>query len=629
MGIVAEDIVRVREATDIVALISERIALKRAGRRYTGLCPFHNEKSSSFSVNPELGVYHCFGCQVSGDAITFLRELDHIDFIDAVERLATRAGITLRYDDAKASQDRQKRSRLIEACGAAVEFYHERLLTSADAGGARAYLRSRGFDGEAARRFQLGWAPDGYDALSRSLQDKKFSREDLASVGLSFINRSNKLQDQFRGRLMFPIFDRQGDAVGFGGRTLTGDGPKYKNSPETPLYSKSRVLYGLNWAKAEVAARDAVVICEGYTDVMAFALAGVPNAVATCGTALTEDHVQILKNFTRNIVLAYDADSAGQSAAEKWYTWEQRFDINVRVAALPTSGDPADLWKSDPDALLRSVSDARSFMDFKLDRVFAASDLETPEGRARCAEAAVNILREHSNELVREGYIQKVAGVTGFDHAWFKQAIAKPATRTAATSRGADTRDALEPVARPNPTERIDRRELEALRWAIHDPTMVVNWIDTALFSDPLAIEVFELLASTDSFHEATAAATGPVLALLEQLGVEEPVGDGETETLHARLVVSLVEPAGERWLRDLVRAGDDRAMVVKPVLDKIATARNSDWHMGEKAALQLVAMLSDAYASHSSGASETPQISDESEDASPMESDSVGVPEA
>lgn len=612
MGIVGEDIARVREATDIVGLISERVALKRVGRRYQGLCPFHNEKSASFSVNPELGVYHCFGCQVSGDAITFLRELDHIDFIDAVERLAARAGITLRYDDAKANQDRQRRSRLVEAVRAAGAIYHERLLTAADAGPARAYLRSRGFDGDAARRFQLGWAPDGFDAVTRELLDRKFSRDDLAAVGLTFTNRANRMQDSFRARLMFPIYDRQGDPVGFGGRTLTGDGPKYKNSPETPLYHKSRVLYGLNWAKAEISARDAVVICEGYTDVMAFALAGVPHAVATCGTALTEDHVQILKNFTRNIVLAYDADNAGQSAAEKWYTWEQRFEVGVRVAALPDGGDPADLFLRDPAALVRAIDAARPFMQFKLDRVLGAADLASPEGRARAAQAAVRVLREHTNELVREGYIQQVAGLTGFDHGWFKQAIA-------ATPRDAEPEPERAAVRR-DPTMRIDRRELEALRWAIHDPAQVVTWIDAALFSDPLTLEAFELLASTSSFHEATAAATGPVLALLEQLAVEEPLVDGEPETLHARLVVSLVEPAGERWLAELVRRGDDRVMVVKPLLDRIAHARNSDWAVGEEAALQLVALLADA-TSPPTGSSGSGEFAPESVP--------VGVPEA
>ena len=218
--------------------------------------------------------------------------------------------------------------------------------------------------------------------------------------------------------------------MGFGARILEGgDGPKYKNTAETPIYRKSRLLYGLNFAKGEIVAKGTVVICEGYTDVMAFALSGVPNAVATCGTALTDDHVQVLKNFTRHIVLAYDADNAGQTAAEKWYTWEQRFEIDVRVAALPEGGDPADLFKADPGALERAVEGARSFMQFKLDRVLGAADLTSPEGRARAAEASVRVLREHTNELVRECYIQQVAGLTGFDHAWFKAAIARPASR--------------------------------------------------------------------------------------------------------------------------------------------------------------------------------------------------------
>ena len=317
MGIVDEDIARVREATDIVGLIGERLALKRSGRRFVGLCPFHGEKTPSFSVNADLGLFHCFGCQESGDAITFVRKLDGLDFVEAVERLAARAGITLRYDSSATSKDRQRRERLSATVGAAIDFYHRLLLQDPQGGRARNYLRSRGFDGDAARQFVLGWSPDGFDVLSRHLYDLKFSRDDIVAAGLAFVNRAQKAQDSFRGRLMFPIYDRAGVPVGFGGRTLTDDGPKYKNTAETELYHKSRLLYGLNWAKAEVGARDEVVICEGYTDVMGFALAGVPNAVATCGTALTDDHVQILKAFTHKIVLAYDADSAGQSAAEK------------------------------------------------------------------------------------------------------------------------------------------------------------------------------------------------------------------------------------------------------------------------------------------------------------------------
>ncbi|HMG27484.1 MAG TPA: DNA primase, partial [Acidimicrobiia bacterium] len=323
MGILDDDVARVRESTDLVALVGEHVALKRVGRRFMGLCPFHTEKTPSFSVNPELLVWHCFGCQKSGDAITFVRETEQLDFVEAVERLAARAGITLRYDNANVGKDRKRKERLSEVVGAAIAFYHRLLLEAPEGGSGRKHLRSRNFDGDAARRFQLGWAPDGFDALSVHLQREGLLRKDIQDAGLAFVNRANKLQDQFRSRLMFPIYDSRGEPAGFGGRALGDQMPKYKNSPETPIYQKSRLLYGLNWAKGEIVARGEVVICEGYTDVMAFVLAGAPNAVATCGTALADDHFQILKNLARKVVLAYDADSAGRAAAERWYQWEQ------------------------------------------------------------------------------------------------------------------------------------------------------------------------------------------------------------------------------------------------------------------------------------------------------------------
>src|SRR6478752_3800310 len=239
MGILDEDVARVREATDIVGLIGEHVPLKRSGARFTGLCPFHGEKTASFSVNPQLGVYYCFGCQESGDAITFIRKVDGLDFAEAVERLALRAGITLRYDTAGATQDRRKRERLTEAVQEAADYYHRLLLEQPEGGRARGYLRSRGFDGDAARRFVIGWSPDGFDALSRQLQAENHKRDDIVAAGLAFVNKSNRLQDSFRSRLMFPIYDRAGTAVGFGGRSLSADGPKYKNTAETPLYHKS------------------------------------------------------------------------------------------------------------------------------------------------------------------------------------------------------------------------------------------------------------------------------------------------------------------------------------------------------------------------------------------------------
>jgi DNA primase len=586
MGILDEDVARVRESTDIVALASEHLALKRVGRRYTGLCPFHGEKSPSFSINPELGLYYCFGCGAKGDAISFVREVEHLDFAEAVERLANRAGITLRYDDAKVGKDRERKDRLVAATQAAVAFYNDLLLTSPEAGTARKYLRSRGFDGDAARQFSLGFAPDTFDQLSNALQKQGYKREDLVEAGLGFVNRANKVQDAFRNRLMFPIFDQKGSAVGFGGRTLTGDGPKYKNSPETPIYRKHRVLYGLNWAKAEIVAQGHVVVCEGYTDVMAFALAGVPVAVATCGTALTDEHVGLLKNLARKVVLAYDADSAGQGAAEKWYEWEQKFEIQLSVAALPASGDPAELWQENPAALKEAVDNARPFLDFKIRRELDRHDLASPEGRARAAEAVVPILRQHPNELVREGYIGPVAGELGFDHAWFKNAIARTAPPKPRSVADEPSESAFE-------MPRIDRRELEVLRVAIHEPQLVAHVLDGALFNDPYARRAFDALAGADTFHVALERVDGPTRAIIERLAVEEPDLGEDPKAYVAELTANLVESSGSRRVRELAAAGDDATIAGKRLVDALVRVRDvGDWDSAETCAQQLLAWL-------------------------------------
>ena len=297
MGIPDEEIAQVRAATDIVALISEHTLLKKVGRRWSGLCPFHTEKTPSFSVNAEDGMYYCFGCQQSGDAISFVRAMDHLDFVDAVRLLADRAGVTL-HEDQEAGRDHQRRSELLDAMERAVQWYDERLLKAPDAGPARDYLRSLGYDGEVVRRFRLGWAPDDWDALAKSL---KLSVKVLSDSGLGFINRRGRPQDFFRGRVLFPICDPSGRPVAMGGRILPPrpgqplpdrPEPKYKNSQESPIYSKRRTLYALNWAKQGIITQGEVVVCEGYTDVIGCFESGVPWAVATCGTALAEEHLR-------------------------------------------------------------------------------------------------------------------------------------------------------------------------------------------------------------------------------------------------------------------------------------------------------------------------------------------------
>jgi DNA primase len=589
MGILDDDVARVREATDLVALAGEHIALKRVGRRFMGLCPFHTEKTPSFSVNPELGVYHCFGCQKSGDAITFIRETEHLDFVEAVERLAARAGITLRYDNVAVGKDRKRKERLSEVVGAAIEFYHRLLVEAPEGGPGRKHLRARNFDGEAARRFHLGWAPDGYDALSVHLQREGFERKDIEDAGLAFVNRVNKLQDQFRSRLMFPIYDSRGEPAGFGGRALGDQMPKYKNSPETPVYQKSRLLYGLNWAKAEIVARGEVVICEGYTDVMAFVLAGTPNAVATCGTALADEHFQILKNLARKVVLAYDADSAGQAAAERWYQWEQAYEVQVQVADLPAGRDPGDLWKDDPGALTTAVERAAPFLQFRIDRLLAGADLRTLESRARVAEDAAEIVASHPSELVRDQYVMKLAGMLDIDADQLRAAVrAGPRRRPTRDSRRGGDVD----VPPPRPTQ-VDRRELDVLRWAIHRPELVADWLDASLFIDPAARSVFELLAESATFREALDASDDPTRALLERLANEEPPeveNEDELATLRARLMTNTVEPAAQRLLARMLQVGDERGREVKTHLSAMTHHREiGDWDAARHDAEQLV----------------------------------------
>jgi DNA primase len=586
MGILDEDVARVRETTDLVAVASEHVALKRVGQRWMGLCPFHQERTPSFSINPAMGLFYCFGCQRSGDAITFVREVEHLDFVEAVERLAQRAGITLRYDDRRAAQDKSRKTRLTEAVGAAVDYYHRLLIDAPEGGTARKYLRGRGFDGDAARRFRLGWAPEGWDVLSRHLQQRGYSRDDLVGAGLAFVNRANRLQDQFRSRLLFPIFDARGEPAGFGGRALGDEQPKYRNSPETPIYQKSRLLYGLNWAKGEIVARGEVVICEGYTDVMGLVLAGAPHAVATCGTALADEHFQVLKNLARRVVLAYDADAAGQGAAERWYRWEREYEIEVRVADLPPGEDPGALFQHDPTRLLGAVERAEPFLQFRVGRAVTGADRSTIEGRARAASAAAAIIAEHPNALVRDQYVMQLAGALDIDADRLREEV-RHAGRAPRRGREPAAGDTERPPRRAD----VDRRELDLLRWAIHEPELVSDWLDEVFFQDPAARAAYHRLATTASFDDALAGTDPELRRLLERLAVEEPAtDDGEPETLRARLIAYAVEPVAQRRLVEILPDGDERATSVKHDLDELAHAREvGEWPRAQDSARRLL----------------------------------------
>lgn len=543
MGIHDDDVQRVKDETDITRVISQYVALKKVGRRWVGLCPFHSEKTGSFSVNAEEGFYYCFGCQRSGDAITFVRDMEQVDFVGAVEWLAEKANITLRYTNEGDGQRRRERNELVELVDKAAAFYHERLLSSPDAGKARAYLRQRGYDRATVEQFQIGYAPDRWDALVQRL---RAPARQVVEAGLAFENSNGRPTDFFRGRLMFPIHDANGAAIAFGGRMLPeGQPPKYKNSAQSSIYDKSRILYALNWAKKSIVDAGRIIVCEGYTDVIGCHRAGATQAVATCGTALTDEHVKLMTRFAQKVVLAFDADGAGKAAADRFYEWERSHDIEVFVAALPDGQDPGELAETDPELLRTALDEATPFLAYRIRRVLDDAELDRPEGRARAAEHAASVIAEHPNELVRDQYLVEVAGQCRIEVAQMRKLVANP-PRPAPTPepRQVAPADDYDPAmydgydtygddpalagghgagwghARPVP-----QSEVNVLRALMHAPDEVAALVLPPVFTHETSIAAYVALgepdwsARIDEFDTETAN-------LLRRLSVEELDGD-------------------------------------------------------------------------------------------------------
>jgi DNA primase len=536
MAIAEDDIQKVRTVATLSDVVSPYAQLRRAGRGQVGLCPFHSERTPSFNVNDETGRYMCFGCGAKGDVFNFVQAMEHLDFIGAVEKLAGKFGIELHYTSGAGSGERKHRKDLQQLMERAVDWYHTRLLEGADARAAREYLRARDLAGDVARQFKIGWAPDEWDALSRALDAPA---EMLREAGLGFVNKAGRMQDSFRARVMFPIFDETGAAVAFGGRILPGstDPAKYKNSSETPIYTKSRTLYGMNWAKGNVVKQDRVIVCEGYTDVIGFHKSGLPVAVATCGTALTEEHVRLMKRYARNIVLAFDADSAGQGAAEKFYAWESKYDISVSVAQFPEGQDPGELAQKNPQALETAVAEAVPFLGFRLSRLFDAHPLRSPEVRARVANKAMELINEHPDANVRRLYAGQVASHTGVSAAELVKVADKGGNIATA-------------VAAPI-IQAADGAGFVALSLLIHEWDAIAPWLIEELFADEPSREAFRALADADGqVHTALSLATPEGAEIIERAAVYSADADPYVE---AR---SLIAAAVRRELPR--RRGDD-----------------------------------------------------------------------
>ncbi len=573
-----EDVALVKERVNIGEVVGDYMTLRNVGGRLTGLCPFHDEKTPSFNVRPSMGVFKCFGCQESGDAIAFLMKLDQLSFHDAVERLATRAGVTLRYEDGSGptQQERGLRTRLFDAHRAAAEFYAERLV-GADAQVARKFLSDRGFDREAAETFGVGYAPRDGDALVRHLRGRGFRDEELVTGGLASEGRG--AYDRFRGRLVWPIRDAASAVIGFGARRLHDDdkvAAKYLNTSETPIYKKSSVLYGVDLARKEIARRRQAVIVEGYTDVMACHLAGIPTAIASCGTAFGEAHSRIIRGFLMDqdefrgeIIFTFDGDEAGQRAALKAFEGDQRFLTQTFVAVEPNGEDPCDLRLSAGDEGLRDLISQRvPLFEFALNSEVARYDINTAEGRTAARRAGMTIVRQIKDVKLREEYARRLAGLTG---------LADPnelVQEAGGGLVGAQRARRAEPRAADDPVLLVER---ETVKIAVQAPELVgltFDLLDRAVFSDEGYARVRDAVAAAGGAQAAhageawvqkvrAAADDERVAALVTELAVEPLQSESALEQRYARSLVARVE---EIWLTRRIAELKSRLERTNPV---------------------------------------------------------------
>ncbi len=462
------DIDSVREATDLVELVSEVTKVKKSGRSVMAVCPFHEEKTPSMSVDRARGLYHCFGCGEGGDVFSFVQKTQSVDFRDALEMLARKAGITL-VQDPDAARRRGRREAAVEAIRQAVDVYHTRLKKSAEAGPARAYLRGRGYDVDLIDEWKIGFAGVDWNTLVKALSTAGVGDGAMLDGGLARRGRHG-LYDVFRGRLMFPIHDVRGDPIGFGGRLVddvhrdstNNPDAKYVNSAESIVYHKANVLFALDRARKTIAAEGKAVVVEGYTDVIAMHQAGIDTAVATCGTALGDSHFDLLRRFSEKVVLAFDSDEAGAKAALRSDELKSpfRLDLDLRVAVMPDGVDPADLVQEGRnEELLKAVDEARPLLEYRIEHEVAKHDLSGPEGRARALHAAAAQLARVNDEIARREYSRFVARLIGVDLTSVDQAI---------RSRGRDV-----PARSDRPGRPLDRAESELLRVVLTNPPVM------------------------------------------------------------------------------------------------------------------------------------------------------------
>ncbi|MGW8670910.1 DNA primase [Streptomyces niveus] len=610
-----DDVKVVRDAVPIDTVVSEYLQLRPAGGgNMKGLCPFHDEKSPSFQVSPSKGLFHCFGCQEGGDTIAFVMKIDHLSFSETVERLAAKAGITLRYEEGgyNPTHQRGERIRLVEAHKAAADFYVEQ-LGGEEAAIGRKFLAERGFDQWAAEHFGVGYSPAGWDHLTRFLRGKGFSDKELLLAGLSQDGRRGPI-DRFRGRLMWPIRDISGEVVGFGARKLRDDdnGPKYLNTPDTAIYKKSQVLYGVDLAKKDIAKASRAVVVEGYTDVMACHLAGITTAIATCGTAFGTDHIKILRrllmdNGSARVIFTFDGDAAGQKAALRAFEDDQKFAAETYIAIAPDGMDPCELRLNKGDAAVQDLVEPRTpLFEFAIRQIVSRYDLETPAGRASALDEAAPVVAKIKNPSVRREVAVQLAGMVGIlDPEFVVHRVGQIAHR--ARDRGG--RGPAEPT-RPQSAQGYDsqqpqqlsgpainlrspahRTERELLKLALQRPELVSPAFDAYgvdEFTAPPYAAVRQCIEDAGGSEQGVSDPRGylsGVLAvvpnervgnMVTELAVEVFRGKAIDEAYAGQQLVQVRRRAVDRRIHDvqgnLVRLGTN----VAP--DELAAAQNEVW---------------------------------------------------
>lgn len=516
----------VKSATDIVEVVSDYVRLKKQGARFVGLCPFHNEKSPSFSVDPARGLYHCFGCKAGGDAIRFIQEIERpISFVDAVRMLAKRAGIAVPDEDTRSEND--PREAIYHALRFAGRFFYTQ-LTRTEAGKARglAYLQGRGFTPETIKRFGLGYAPDSWDALLRAAEEAQIKPDVLEAAGLVLPRKSGDGHyDRFRDRVIFPIQSASGKVLGFGGRILdkNSEQPKYINSPETAVYHKSQVLYGIYHARHAMRGAEEAVLVEGYTDVIALHQAGVEPVVAASGTALTEEQVALLGRYAKRLVLLFDADAAGLAAARRSIDLVLRAGLAAYVVALPDRADPDSFVQQfGGEAFTRYLAEERrSFATFLIEQAQRRGQLKTPEGQMEVARdvlsAIAQIPSDPAHMVLREGYVREAAALLGIPDVHLRRQfpdLVREAEQDAQrTAERPPPRD--EPDAQPAPeTPRVRPEEVELLRLMLSEGTPLVEFVlghmgEQEFTDGPMREAIRALLAQ----YEAGAVSAEPLLS--------------------------------------------------------------------------------------------------------------------